>query len=129
MNTSPATYFQAPGSGTKNASKVLIATMHSEPPIHSGLENQYRNWFTAATNRPSASFVQTYGPPSTGKAVPSSATIRPYGRKKTTASATSQVRPCGPFAAADPIVSRPTSVQTRKNSTSSRWKSRRRRPR
>src|SRR5256885_2038276 len=125
MNTSPATYFHAPGSGAKNVSNVVSAMMHSVPPIHSGFEIQYRTWFTPATIRPNASLVQTYGPPSIGKAAPNSDTSNPYGRKKSTASTTIQVSPSGPCAATEPIVSSPTSVQIKKNNTSNRWKSRR----
>jgi hypothetical protein len=120
MNTSPATYFQIPGSGTKNVWNVVIAMMHSVPPTHSGLEIQYMIWLTPATRRPNASFVHTYGPPSNGNAVPNSATSRPYGTKNATARMIIQVRPCGPLATTEPIVSSPTSVQTRKNRMSNR---------
>ena len=59
MNTSPATYFQIPGNGTKNVWKVVIAMMHNVPPTHSGLEIQYMTWLTPAINRPNASLVHT----------------------------------------------------------------------
>jgi hypothetical protein len=45
----------------------------SVPPIHTGLVIQYRKLLTAPTRRPKASLVQKYGPPSCGKAEPSSA--------------------------------------------------------
>ena len=73
-------------------------------------------------NRPSASFVQMYGPPSSVKVEPSSDVSSAYGMKKTGTRKISQVNPCAPLLATVPIVSRPTSVQTRKKNMSKRPK-------
>lgn len=40
MKTSPAAYFQPPGSGVKNSSQVVRAMMHRLPPTQTGLEIQ-----------------------------------------------------------------------------------------
>src|ERR671937_407927 len=72
MKTMEKTYFQPP-SGVKNSSKVVTAVIVSVPPSQIGFESQYRTALTAAANRPNASFVQMYAPPSSWKAEPSSA--------------------------------------------------------
>ena len=77
MNTSPATWVHNGSRSTKKERNVVSATIVSDPPIQIGLVTQYRTWLTPATNRPNASLVHTYGPPSSGKAVPSSATSSP----------------------------------------------------
>ena len=78
--------------------------------------------FTPLTNRPRASFVQMYGPPSSVKAEPSSAVRNAYGMKKASPRNISHVNPCAPLLATAPIVSRPTSVQIRKKNMSKRPK-------
>ena len=47
--------------------------------------------------RPNASLTHSYGPPSIVNALPTSAITSMYGATKSTASATSQKKPCGPF--------------------------------
>ena len=73
----PKTYSQANERLTKKVLKVAIAVINSVPASQMGLSTQYMTETTAAATRPKASFTQTYGPPSTGKALPSSAVSRP----------------------------------------------------
>ena len=54
-----------------------MASSAKVEPIHTGLENQKKIELTPAARRPHAMRLQTYGPPSSGKAAPSSATKRP----------------------------------------------------
>src|SRR5690242_4347510 len=96
MNTSPKTYSQASDKLTKNVLKAAIAVMDSVPASQMGLSTQYMTATTAAAARPKASLTQTYGPPSSGKAVPSSAVISPYGTRKNTTMTMSQVNACAP---------------------------------
>ena len=63
-----------------------------------------------------------YGPPSSVKVEPSSDVSSAYGMKNTGTRKISQVKPCAPWLATDPIVSSPTSVQTRKKNMSKRPK-------
>jgi hypothetical protein len=77
MNRSPNTYSQDSDRLTKNVLKAAIAVMDSVPASQMGLSTQYMTATTAAATRPTASLTQTYGPPSSAKAVPSSAVIRP----------------------------------------------------
>ena len=77
MNRSPNTYSQDSDRLTKNVLKAAIAVMDSVPASQMGLSTQYMTATTAAATRPKASLTQTYGPPSSAKAVPSSAVIRP----------------------------------------------------
>ena len=63
-----------------------------------------------------------YGPPSSVNVEPSSDVSSAYGMKNTGTRKISQVKPCAPWLATDPIVSRPTSVQTRKKNMSKRPK-------
>src|SRR5579859_1230602 len=78
--------------------------------------------FTPAKKRPRASLVHTYGPPSSVNVEPSSDVRRAYGMKNTGTRKISHVNPCAPLFATAPIVSRPTSVQTRKKNMSKRPK-------
>jgi hypothetical protein len=77
MKISPKTYCQASDSATKNVPKVAMAVIASVPASQMGLSTQYMTETTAAAARPKASLTQTYGPPSSGKALPSSAVSRP----------------------------------------------------
>ena len=77
MNRRPNTYSQASDKLTKNVLKAAIAVMDSVPASQIGLSTQYMTATTAAATRPKASLTQTYGPPSSAKAVPSSAVISP----------------------------------------------------
>ena len=70
--------------------------------------------------RPNASFTHSYGPPSIVNALPTSAITSMYGATKTTASTTSQKKPCGPFDATVPSVSSPTNAQIVKKTMSKR---------
>ena len=120
MNTSANSSLPNPCSGVKKSPNAEIARMVSVPPSQIGLDSQYSTVTIAATNRPKASRLHTYGPPSKGNAEPSSAISSPYGTKKKMPRNTSQVKPCAPFLATAPIVSRPTSVQIRKKTRSNR---------
>src|SRR6516225_5523158 len=90
-NRSPKTYSHASDRLTKKVLKVAIAVMDSVPASQMGLSTQYMTATTAAATRPKAILTQTYGPPSSAKAVPSSAVIRPEGKRKNTTMTTSQV--------------------------------------
>jgi hypothetical protein len=68
---------------------------------------------TAASGRPKASRVHTYGPPSCGNAEPSSTINNAYGSRKKIPRNTRQVNPCAPLAATAPTVSSVTTVQIR----------------
>ena len=63
---------------------------------------------TEPARRPNDSFTHSYGPPSTGKAEPSSATSIPYGIRNSTSESSSQVIACAPASAANATLSRPT---------------------
>ena len=71
---------------------------------------------------PKASRAQMYGPPSSGKAVPSSAKSKALGIKKTRAKMISHEKAWAPADAMAPIVSIPTSVQIVKKRISFRPK-------
>src|SRR5262245_36553004 len=79
MNPSPNRYSGSPLIGLlkKNESAAASAVTARVPPTQTGLETQYSTALIAAGRRPNASRVHTYGPPSSGKAVPSSAMVRP----------------------------------------------------
>src|SRR5215469_3139370 len=79
MNTSPTTISQPVPSGllTTKLSSMAIVVAVSEPPIHSGLDSQYKIAVTAPTGRPKDIRAHSYGPPSTGNDDPSSAVSIP----------------------------------------------------
>src|SRR5580693_483251 len=77
MNSNPKTYSQLSERLTKNVLNVAIAVIANVPASQIGLSTQYMTATTAAEARPKASLTQTYGPPSSGKAVPSSAVSSP----------------------------------------------------
>jgi hypothetical protein len=108
----------------KNVATTVAASAASVPPSQTGLVTQYRKLLTAPMRWPNAIRGQMYGPPSSGKVDPSSATMSADGRKKRTASTMSQVNAWPPFAAIAPTVSTPTRVQMRKNVMSERPKCR-----
>src|SRR5215472_8326815 len=91
MNRRPNIYSHVSDKLTKNVLKAVMAVMDSVPASQMGLSTQYMVATTAAAARPKASLTQTYGPPSSGKAVPSSAVIRPYGTRKKITKTMSQV--------------------------------------
>ena len=64
--------------------------------------------------------THSYGPPSIVNVLPTSAITSMYGATKTTASATSQKKPCGPSDATVPSVSSPTNAQIVKKTMSNR---------
>src|ERR1700685_3261063 len=74
---SPKMYSQVSDRLTKNVLNVAMAVIESVPASQIGLSTQYMTATTAAAARPKASLTQTYGPPSSGNAVPSSAVISP----------------------------------------------------
>lgn len=76
-NSRPKMYSQVSERLTKNVLKAAIAVIDSVPASQMGSSTQYMTATTAAATRPKASLTQTYGPPSSGKAVPSSAVISP----------------------------------------------------
>src|ERR1700691_2202937 len=87
-NTSATMNQAAVGSVLPSLKKTCTAPMHemvSDPPIHTGLVIQYRKLLMAPTRCPKASRVHRYGPPSWGKAVPSSENRSACGTKNTTA--------------------------------------------
>src|ERR1017187_7898937 len=106
----------------KNTAKTLAASTARVPPSHTGLVTQYRKLFTAPASRPKARRTQTYVPPSSGMAVPSSATSSADGMKKITMVMIIQVKAVAPLDATAPTVSTPTIVQIRKKSISNRPK-------
>src|ERR1700691_1304090 len=94
-NTSDTMYETPVGRLAPWLKKTSIAPMHeivSEPPIQTGLVIQYRKLLTAPARWPKASRVHMYGPPSCGKAVPSSANSSAWGTKNTTAKIIIQVK-------------------------------------
>src|SRR6202453_510095 len=122
MNTRPMTISQVVLSGllnTKLFSEAIVAAV-SVPPTHSGLDSQYRIAVTAPAARPNDIRAHSYGPPSTGKAAPSSATSMPYGMRKQTSEIASQVMACAPPSAACAMLSRPTIAQAVNRTRSSR---------
>ena len=58
-------------------SRAAIVVAVSVPPTQIGLDSQYKTEATAAGARPKDMRAHSYGPPSTGKAEPSSATSIP----------------------------------------------------
>src|SRR5439155_16961715 len=97
MNASANSSLPTPCSGVKNSPNADTARMVSVPPSQIGLDSQYSTVTIAARNRPKARRVHTYGPPSNGNAVPSSAMSSPYGTKKNDARNTNQATPWPPF--------------------------------
>ena len=65
------------GLRTTKSLSVAIAVAASVPPIQIGFVSQYITAVTEPTSRPKDIFTHSYGPPSTGKADPSSATSIP----------------------------------------------------
>src|SRR5689334_14056727 len=59
MNRNAKMYCPAEPRSVKNVLNVVTAVMQSRPPIHTGLDSQYRTELIDATNRPHASFVHT----------------------------------------------------------------------
>src|SRR2546421_3156771 len=93
MNAAANSSFATPCSGVKNSPNAATARMVSVPPSQIGLDSQYSTVTIAATNRPNARRVHTYGPPSNRNAHPTSAISRPYGIKNNRPRNTSQVKP------------------------------------
>src|SRR5215469_15228149 len=79
MNTRPTAISAPVPSGllTTKLFSVAIVVAVSDPPTHSGLDSQYRIDVTAPAPRPNDIRTHSYGPPSTGKADPSSAVSIP----------------------------------------------------
>src|SRR3954447_19643382 len=59
MNASAKTYLPTPPRSPKNVLNVSTAVMQSTPPIHTGVDSQYRTVLMRATKRPKARRVQT----------------------------------------------------------------------
>ena len=76
--------------------QASVATKQSDPPTQNGFVTQYRTAPMPAASRPQVSFIHSYGPPSCGKAVPSSAISRAYGNMNSTTSTTTHVKACAP---------------------------------
>src|SRR5579875_1313894 len=72
MKASENAYLPTPCRSMKNAENVETAVMLSVPPSQNGFVIQEKIEGTAPVRRPNASFVHTYGPPSSGNAEPSS---------------------------------------------------------
>src|SRR5215469_5914972 len=90
---------------------VAIVVAASVPPTQIGLDSQYSTAVIDPASRPNDIFTHSYGPPSTGKAEPSSATSIPYGIRNTTSEMSSQVIAWAPASAAKATLSRPTMAQ------------------
>src|SRR5487761_39109 len=78
------------GLASTSESSAAMRAAVSVPPIQTGFDSQYRTDVTAPAGRPNAIRAHSYGPPSTGKADPSSAMTIPYGIRNTTSEMTSQ---------------------------------------
>ena len=77
-------------------SRAAIVVAVSVPPSHIGFDSQYKTAVTAPAARPKDMRAHSYGPPSTGKAEPSSATSIPYGIRKSTSEMASWSGSLGP---------------------------------
>ena len=79
MKPSPTAISAVVPSGLLTTKLLIVAIVAavSEPPTQIGFDSQYRIAVTAPAARPRAIRAHSYGPPSTGKAEPSSAVSMP----------------------------------------------------
>ena len=110
VNTRPTAISQPVPSGLcrMKLSRAAIVVAVSVPPTQIGFDSQYKTAVTAPAARPKDIRAHSYGPPSTGKAEPSSAISIPYGIRKSTSETASQVTACAPACDAAATLSRPT---------------------